>query len=243
MSTRTIKRAEDGDNALLARQLARYVDVCGADRETRAHLIELGQQARKRGGWWSAYKDLLPGPYVQLEAEASEVHNYEPLLVPGLLQTEEYAHAIASAMQRRPRDAERHVEARMRRQRRVYDGDLTVNAMIDEAVLQRAAVDDIGQAQLHHLAEMAALPNVRIRVLPWAAGLYPAAGLPIVMLRFASPFDPDLAMTETPGGEKYYDDAEEVAGLNAVLDGIDEIALPSSDTLGIVDRYPKRWYS
>lgn len=211
---RTIVRAESGEITLSARYLARYLDVCGVDRETRAELLELGTQARKRGGWWVAYKDLYAGPYLQLEAEASEVCNYEPLLVPGLLQTPEYMRvAMRSTSEAQ---VERHIEARQRRQERVTSGALTVRAVLDEAVLWRMGAGAAAHGQLEYLLDMAALPNVDIRVVPWSAGVYPGTRFSLAILRFPETVDPDLAMTETAIGERYADDADEVAALDAL---------------------------
>lgn len=237
VSLRTVMRAEGAETTLKAADLARFLEVCGADRETRDRLVELGQQARKRGGWWSAYRDLLPGPYVQLEAEATAVRTYQPLLVPGLLQTERYARALLTTVPTdSPENIERHVEAKLARQERVRSGDLAMHAVIDESALARIGDDDLAREQLKHLQALAKLPNVTLLAVPWTAGLYPAAGLAFVVLSFAAAIDPDVAMAETIGGERYFDDAEEVAVMNARFTDIerlaDDVAVKISARLG-----------
>lgn len=160
------------------------------------------------GGWWSSYRDLLPGPYVQLEAEATLVRNYQPSKVPGLLQTSDYARAVvrASSLTIPPEEVERRVAVRMKRQERLRGDDpLTLHVLLDEAVLRRrAGGPDITCGQLERLIEAAELPNVTIRVLSYEAGLYPAVGNPFVILTFADSVDPDVVLCENRVGERYF---------------------------------------
>ncbi len=223
----TIMRTEAGENLIRAGDLTKWLDACGADPETRERLTELGKQARKRGGWWSAYRDLLPGPYVQLEAEAAKVRSYEPLMVPGLLQTEDYIRAGFELLPGASQEyTDRHIEVRTRRQQRVASGDLAIHTVVDEAVLQRLVGNrDIMKAQLQHLVESIEQPNVTVRIIPFGAGMYRSMGLPFVILSFREPSDPDIVMAETLAGEKQFEEAEEIAMFNAVYDELDALTL------------------
>ena len=178
-----IVRIENAQSAVGMSDLRQLLALYEVDAETRERLIELGRNARKRGGWWSSYRDLLPGPYVQLEAEASLARNYEPSMVPGLVQTRDYARAVvvASSLAIPPEEVDRRVAVRMKRQERLYEENpLTLRALIDEAALHRpAGKPKIMRGQLEHLIEAADLPNVSLRVLPYDAGLYPAVGYPV----------------------------------------------------------------
>src|SRR5512139_508119 len=79
------------------RDVRDLLEVYGVtDPERREALITLAREARERG-WWSAYQDLLKGPYVDLENEASTIRAYRALTVPGLLQTRAYAAELIAA--------------------------------------------------------------------------------------------------------------------------------------------------
>lgn len=235
IALRTIGRAETGENTLGDRDLKKWLTACEADPDTRERLVELGQQARKRGGWWSAYRDVLPGPYVQLEAEAAEVRNYESFLVPGLLQTEGYARTALDAVAgvKPHRDVDRHIELRARRQQRLWDEDpLVLQTVIDESVIQRLGGGrEVMLDQLAFLVEACELPNVSLRIIPLSAGIYAGTGRSFAILKFPHPADPDIVMAEALGGERYFDQAEEIAMYNAVFDDMSERALREEDSV------------
>jgi transcriptional regulator with XRE-family HTH domain len=235
-----IVRMENAQSAIGISDLRQLLVLYKVDADTRDRLIDLGRNARKRGGWWSPYRDLLPGPYVQLEAEASLVRNYEASIVPGLLQAPEYARAMvltaSSAVTQE--ETERRVNARIKRQERLHgDNPLELQALIDEAALHRRAGDPkIMQRQLEHLVETAELPNVSLRVLSYDAGLYPAIGNPFVILTFAESVDPDVVLCENRVGERYFHDADEVAGFNADFRLMTKVSLDEGASVTLIKR-------
>ncbi|GAA0322389.1 helix-turn-helix domain-containing protein [Actinoallomurus spadix] len=236
-----IVRIENAQSSIGMSDLRQLLTLYKVDAETRDRLIDLGRNARKRGGWWSSYRDVLPGPYVQLEAEASLIRNYQPSMVPGLLQTPDYARAVvqSSSLAISPDEIERRVTVRMKRQERLYDAEnpLELHALIDEAVLYRQAGEErVMQAQLEHLIEAAALDNVSLRVLPYDAGLYPAVGNPFVILTFAESVDPDVALCENRVGEKYFHDAEEVSGFHADFRQMTKVSLDEAASVKLIKR-------
>src|SRR5258708_32283664 len=92
------------------------------DPEERGALVQLGRESRQKG-WWHSYGDVLPSEYshfIGLEAEAASVRTYQQVVVPGLLQTEDYARAVIRAF--RPHDntegTDRRVAVRHQRQHR-----------------------------------------------------------------------------------------------------------------------------
>lgn len=129
-------------------------DVTDPD-ERQAYVI-LTKEARN-SGWWVGYSDVLgKGAYVGLELEAASIRTYEALVIPGLLQTEEYAraitrgHGITDAA-----DIERHVEARMARKQVLVPGTPgpQVWAIIDEAALRKIP-DEIRESQIRYLLDV-----------------------------------------------------------------------------------------
>ncbi|MCO5973446.1 helix-turn-helix domain-containing protein [Actinoallomurus soli] len=231
VSSNKIVRIENAQSSVSISDLRQLLALFRVDAQTAEQLLDLGRNARKRGGWWSSYRDLLPGPYIQLEAEATLVRNYQPSKVPGLLQTPDYARAVvrASSLTVPAEEVERRIAVRLKRQERLQgDNPLELHALLDEAVLHRQAGGaEVMRSQLERLIEAAELPNVSLRVLPYDAGLYPAAGNPFVILTFAGSVDPDVVLCENRVGERYFHDADEVAGFHAdfrqmIEDSLDE---------------------
>lgn len=240
VSAYKIVRIENAQSSISISDLRQLLVLYEVDAETRDRLVDLGRNARKRGGWWSSYRDLLPGPYVQLEAEASLVRNYEASVMPGLLQTPDYVRAMVRASSREvTRDEmERRVNVRMKRQERLHgENPLELQALIDEGALRRLAGDPrITRGQLERLIEAAALPNVSIRVLSFDAGLYPAVGNRFAILTFAEPVDPDVVLCENRIGERYFHDADEVAGFHADFQRMSKVSLDESASVTLIKR-------
>src|ERR1700743_3745755 len=116
------------------------MDMYGVRSPHREALIQLAKDARMMG-WWTPYRDVFTGSYVALEDEASAMRLYCPELVPGLLQTEDYARAVIRAV--RPgydeESVERRVIARLARQKELLDriSPLDLALVLNEAVLRR----------------------------------------------------------------------------------------------------------
>jgi len=136
-----------------------------SDPEQREALVQLARESRQKG-WWHSYGDVLPSEYshfIGLEAEAASVRTYQQVLVPGLLQTEDYAHAVIRAF--RPHDdtegTGRRVAVRHQRQQRVTgDRSLQLSAVLGEGVVHQLVGDrTVTAAQLRFLAETKAGPR------------------------------------------------------------------------------------
>jgi transcriptional regulator with XRE-family HTH domain len=239
-STNKVIRIENAQSSIGISDLRQLLTLYKVDAETRERLLDLGRNARKRGGWSSAYRDLLPGPYVQLEAEASLVRNYQASIMPGLLQTPDYARAMVLTSSRAvtPEEVDRRVAARMKRQERLQGKNpLTLHALIDEAALhRRAGRSQVMRKQLERLVEASQLPNVGLRVLSYDAGLYPAVGNPFVILTFPDPIDPDVVLCENRTGEQYFHDAQEVAGFHADYQHMAKVSLDEDDSVTLIKR-------
>ncbi|MEV0406467.1 helix-turn-helix transcriptional regulator [Actinoallomurus sp. NPDC050550] len=241
VSTNKIIRIENAQSSVSTSDLRQLLMLFKADAETTERLLDLGRNARKRGGWWSSYRDLFPGPYVQLETEASLIRNYQPSKVPGLLQTPDYAHAVIVASSRAipSEEVDRRIAARMKRQERLRDvkKPLELRMLIDEAVLHRRAGDpSIMRGQLERLIEAAEHPSISLRVLPYKAGLYPAVGNPFVILTFAESVDPDVVLCENRVGERYFHDANEVAGFHADFRQMTKVSLDEVASVTLIKK-------
>lgn len=198
------------------------------DPKTRESYWQLAKQARQRG-WWVGYKDVLgKGAYVGLETEASRIRTYEALVIPGLLQTREYARAASSAGGVvEEADVERYVEARMMR-KQILSGDPVprVWAIIDEAALRKIP-PHVRDGQLRHLLDIQR-PELRVQILPDAAGLHAAITGSFVILDFAE--DPPAVYREDLMSSVFYEDPEEIAHCEMVYDHVHASALSVEDS-------------
>lgn len=230
-------RAHHGDAADL-------LDIYGVTGERRDALTKLAREARRRG-WWHSYADVLAGgfeTYVDLEAEASSIRTYEAQLVPGLLQTPEYAHAVLTAAWVRiePEEIDRRLAFRMRRQElaRTRDKPLALWAVVDEAVLRRAVGGrEVMHAQLLHLAEAARQTNVTLQVLPFSVGAHIAMLGTFVLLSFPEPSDPDVVYLETDTSSLYLEEPADIGRYSEVFDHLRATALAPRESINFISAF------
>lgn len=173
--------------------------------DLRNDLIELAKTAR-RPPWWTEFRDTLSTAmvyYIGLEPNAAEIQFFNNALVPGLLQTEDYARAAihGSAPDELGEDRmEILLAVRMRRQVEVFGRpdppQLTV--VLDEAALRRQiGGPEILSKQLGHLLQLASRPHVTVQVIPFASGAHTGTFGPYIILNFLSPeFDKPVLFSE-----------------------------------------------
>jgi transcriptional regulator with XRE-family HTH domain len=170
-----VSRYELGQGTFPLEEIEKLLDYYGVTEPRRAQLLALAVEANEHA-WWYEYADALRPDYMEfigLEAEAASEWEWQVSAVPGLLQTREYARAVHSAHQqailKRPGVFDRRVAVRMIRQDvlTARNPPLELSVVIDESVLLRkVGSQDVMAGQLRHLAEMARLPNVDLRILP-----------------------------------------------------------------------------
>jgi transcriptional regulator with XRE-family HTH domain len=240
MHPTTLSRIETGRRGILPRDLKPILEIYGIPGEERENLLTLARQARTRG-WWQSYGDLLPSEYstlIGLEAEAAEIRTYQHQLVPGLLQTEDYARAVIRIF--RPSDTgaeiDWRVNVRMERQSRLSnEPPLSLWVVLDEAVLRRTVSGPaVMRRQLQHLAEIAEHPGVTLQVLPFAAGEHAAMVSPFVILRFPEPLDPDVVYLENHTSGLYVEEPPEVARYTLVYDHLAAMALSPRESIALL---------
>jgi hypothetical protein len=174
-SATKISRAESGRESLPPVEIERLIDYYGVAEPLRGRLLELAEDATRRG-WWEDYADALSPEHLEfvgLEAEAESSLQWQADLVPGLLQTEDYVRNLQAAFRvfvptTPPGVVERFVQARMRRQGRLTDEPvLALSVVLDESVMLRRVGDEsVMRAQLLRLAQVSELHNVELQVLP-----------------------------------------------------------------------------
>lgn len=175
-SASKISRIELHRTGIKEADLERVLDLYGVEGPHRADLLALGREPRKKD-WLETVSASLPIDYaafLDAEAAAHSVLTWEPQVVPGLLQTEEYMRAVMGNVrvmfQLPPADLERRVEIRLLRQQVLHrQPPLLLDVVIDESVLHRRLGDaQVMRRQLESMAASAELPNVELRILPLA---------------------------------------------------------------------------
>lgn len=232
-SPQKIWRIETGRSRAHPSDVRLLLDLYGvADEGQREALVQLARDSRQRG-WWHSYGDVLPSEYaafIDLEAGAESIRWYEQVLVPGLLQTEEYARAVIHAF--RPGDTEeeleRRVAVRMQRQRRL--AELRLSVVLGEGVLRQLVGDPKTTAdQLRGLAANRRT-NVMVQVLPYAAGGHPALTGSFAILTFADPLDPDVVYLENMASALFLEEDEEIRAYAATFEYLQATALGPNDS-------------
>jgi transcriptional regulator with XRE-family HTH domain len=228
MSKSNLSRIENGQIKINPRDVRAALALYHVTGDDAEKLIEIARGAQQRG-WWQSYSDVLPDWfefYLGLEAEASSISTFEGEAVPGLLQTDAYARAITQ-LTVGDDEAERKVAARMRRQEALHRPDaVLVSAVINEAVLMRqvGGADTMAQ-QLIYLTEISRLPNVTIRVLPFAAGGHPSMTTNYVILTFPDAADDPVVYLDNLAVGLALEEAEHVRFFRRVHDRLLDAAL------------------
>lgn len=232
-SASKISRIETGRRGAGTGDVRDLLDLYGVTDEAMCSaLVTLARQA-KRKGWWHSYADVLSSEYstyIDLEAEAASVRNYESLFVPGLLQTEEYARAVISGSvpESTSEQVERLVKVRMTRQPLLTREESPVRlwAIVDEAVLHRqVGGPEVMSRQLRHLAELAALPHVTLQVVPWGSGAHPGMAGTFSILEFPEPTDQGVVYVDGIAGELYLERPPEIRRCGILFDHLRATAL------------------
>jgi len=231
----TITRVETGNSVPQNRTMTTLLDtyrVRGAERE---RLLGLAAKANEPG-WLDRFVDDQSisdryATYISWETEAREKLEYEALLVPGLLQTEEYTRAVIAGTepQLEPRDVERLVEVRRRRREALTkDEPLQLVAVLDEAVLHRTVGGPkVMAAQLTALAKENR-PHVSVQVLPFGVGAHPGLfGSFVVLDDFSGP---PLVVIESALNNVFLDEADDVRRYVTMFETLRTRALSPQDS-------------
>ncbi|WP_395104053.1 helix-turn-helix domain-containing protein [Actinomadura sp. SCN-SB] len=213
-SRATVSRLETGQTRPKPNDIADLLDLYGVPSPQRDALITLAREAGQRG-WWTAYADVFTGSYVALEDEASLIRTWDPQLIHGLLQTEDYARAVITAGRMLPttEDIERRIDARKARQALLNrERAPQIHLIFDESVLRRPiGGPGVLRAQLEWLLELAERPQITIQVLPFEAREHAGLDGRFTILSFPDPADPDIAYVEGTMGDVYLESAEAIA--------------------------------
>ena len=236
-----ISRIETGRVPVNIAELELLLAFYGASSEDRDRAIAIWEEAMEPTAHLD-YLKALPARmrgYSRLEAEASLIQTLQPIVVPGLLQIEDYAVALHLA-DRRFCPAEiidSQIAARMARQRRLTERPLNLHAVIGEAVIRTAVGGPVVQrSQLRHLLDMAKRPNITIQVVPFSAGAYGTMSGAFTILNFADQEDPPSVYLEYAGGGAWAETPAAVERFGGTFADAAGVALSARETIRFVQR-------
>jgi hypothetical protein len=194
-------------------------------------LMSMGQASGK--GWWDEFTDTI-GPaardLAELESRSTVLRAHEPLFIPGMLQTEEYAHAVLSETEGDPQRTDRYVGFRLARQR-ILTGDnpVTCRAVIHEAALHaRVGGPNVMRRQLLRLIEVSRLPHVIVQVFPFEAGIYSAYSQSFAIFGGVTP-ELDTVYLEHPANSLFLRDGVQLDEYAKMFERLCELALAPVD--------------
>jgi transcriptional regulator with XRE-family HTH domain len=247
-SRQKVWRIECGLGSVRGVDVRAMCDLYGVAPELVDALVGLASETKAKG-WWHAYGDAIPDwfeLYVGLESAASRIRRFDESLIPGLLQTRDYARAVYQHRAEVTEDErERLVEVRLQRQslltRRLPPAPRMEVVLSEAALLRTVGSPATMGEQLRHLLRVDGRPNVCIRVLPLSSGLHRGveAGT-FVMLEFppgnrATP-EPPIIYCESWTGALYLDREEEFAAYEQVWASLDALALDEGQSRHLIGK-------
>lgn len=226
------------------RDIRDLLDLYGVDDERRRdYFLMLAREGRERD-WWHPYRKMLSerySTYLGLEAGAASVLTFQSGMLPGLLQTADYARAIMrdGPAELSAEEIDARVEIRTARQdllTREQD-PLRLVAVLDEAVLHRRVGGDAAMRdQFQHLLDLADLPRVTIQVVLFAVGAHAGLSGPFTILEFPEPADPDAVFSDNIAGELLLEEPTDVARFKLAYQRLTAVAASPADSIAMIAR-------
>jgi hypothetical protein len=242
-----VSRIETGASGVKPADVRLLLDVYGVrDSQLRELLLVLAgsHEGGGRHHWWHAYRGVLPPTYrdfISLESQASAMRTLETSVVPGLLQTPEYARAVTrAAVGGLDHDADDRLDAlvavRLARQDVLRaDPPLKLSAVLDEAVLRREiGGPEVMARQLSRLMEAARLPQVRLQVLPFRAGEHIGITGPFVIFSFSRTSDLDVVVLDHLTSSLYLERKEDLQAYTEAFNALRIHALSPEESLDYI---------
>lgn len=232
-----VGKAESGERPPSDAVLEAWIQACRIENvELYTTVLDLARAVDDSDpipAWFADYVN-------DVEAVAHTIRTWQPIIVPGLLQTPDYARALFTAMGERPAKVDAQVAARVQRQS-VIDRDEPVSlwVVLDDAVLRRCVTSPaVMHEQLEFLADRAQLTNVVVQMLPVEAGAN--AGCVGAVTAASVDGRPDVAVLETVE-DTVSDTARVVRKAVGIFDRVRGEALPRGASLDMIMEAAKRW--
>ncbi|MGI9003666.1 MAG: helix-turn-helix domain-containing protein [Pseudonocardia sp.] len=235
-----VSRFETAEYPIRRGDVLALLDLYSVSQEQiRDGLLRLSDDVWRKG-WWDGYANTVDRQFIDLpwlEARADRIGNYGAMLVPGLVQTREYAETLirrAAAADTPEEQIGRMIELRMSRQQVLGDAPGSFTAVLDESVLRRViGSPEVMRAQLIRLREVAELPNVEIRVLPLRHGAHAGLDGAFWLFEMPKPY-PDVAYVENLAGAVYVEEDAAVDRFRQAYHQLSAMALGGKEAVALI---------
>ncbi|WP_043687413.1 helix-turn-helix domain-containing protein [Streptomyces xylophagus] len=239
-----LSRVETGQYQIKGDEIAALLTSYGiAEAGTVAEVTQVIDSGYR--AWWAAYADVLPQTYadiIALESEAVLIRGYFPQLIPALLQTPAYAHAIISSSPRAATQKTATALVQVRQARKEIltrpSGPTELRTVVDESALypRAGSAPDLMRDQLLSLLDMSERPNITLRVMPLSAPVHSGLTSNMTIMDFRPPW-PSLAMVDHTRGGVFLEEPEDVKAFTEVFDAVYEAALPTDESRNVIKKY------
>jgi transcriptional regulator with XRE-family HTH domain len=232
-SASKISRIENAHTVPRTAEVKKLLALYGVEGRSAEKLLALAEDAADKG-WWET-NSLAPeySALIGMEAEALSALSWAPLIVPGLLQTGDYAREVTNGFVEgiaavSPAETRRRVEARLARQQVLTrDNPLQLSAVLDQSVLfRRFGNRTVMQSQITQLLELSERDNISLHILP-LDGPHPIGTGAFVFLEFDKVYDvtyPDVVYLEHLTGGRYVEEEDETYRYRRSFDRLTELA-------------------
>jgi transcriptional regulator with XRE-family HTH domain len=238
-----VSRMETGHRGVSLRDVRDLCELYGVtDQAERERLGMLAREGKVQG-WWQPF-DLPYDTFVGLESAAVAISDFEPGVLPGLLQSPDYSRAVHEAVIPRlaPEVIAQRVEARTIRQQVLSrPAPPRFTAIVDEAVLHRAVGGPVVMRdQLERVVEASKAPNVTIQVLPYRVGAHAALDSTFIMLEFPAPM-PGVIYVDGLVGQMYLEQEQDVRRYREVFDQLRALSLDPEDSIDLISQVSRTY--
>jgi transcriptional regulator with XRE-family HTH domain len=246
-STAKVSRMETGQRPASPRDVRDLCALYEIDADERDRLIALARDGRQRG-WWEK-NNLTPvySTYVGLEAVAVSIQDYKSSIVPGFLQTQDYARAVIQGFfaEPDPMVIDRLSRTRMERQSMLFDRETPprVHAIMDEAAMRRVVgSNEIMAEQLQRLVSDTEAFDVRVQIVPFGAGAHAGVESTFSILSFGDAALPTAVFAEDVFGIMQLDPSD-LPRCEQIFNHVTKAALPLDASLAFIKQVIREYAS
>ncbi|WP_280421877.1 helix-turn-helix domain-containing protein [Nocardia carnea] len=248
-SRATLSRIELGQyEKIRVREVEYLCRYYGLPQERTAYLMALAAESNSKV-WWQNYRHFLHegfSSYLELESYATDFRFFQPLLIPGLLQSPDYARAVyrAAGPDDPESEVDKWVEMRIQRRTRLAQRrwNVELEFLLHESILHTVVGSNrIMAAQCRHIADVSTQENVLIRILPFNAGL-PTGHVvpPFIVLDFPDS-EPSVVHSEGAIGSMTFEDIDDVARFRSLYDTLRNATLDEVDSRDRIRKIARRY--
>ncbi|MER5814049.1 helix-turn-helix domain-containing protein [Streptomyces californicus] len=243
-----ISRQENGRQGVSKLEIEALLELYGvSDDRLRTALITLAREGRRKG-WWAQYSDILPAGFqerLSIESDAARILAFQPMLIPGLLQTVEYATEVIRSVDKEATEEQlaSYIEVRRSRQEIfTRDNPPQFVCLLDEAVLHREVGGPaVMAAQLGKLLEISNPPKLTIQVVPFAEGWHAGVDGAFNIFSYPDPMDLDVVNLDYLDGALYLEEDKPVERYQLAFDELRTASLSTKKSMEVVSSVQKEF--